>query len=103
MSGTTGSNWNSKASSWRLSSRARWNTSWSRTPGPESRHGRGDDQTDVAILDIPVRAVIVTDDQGVDLYRIPEVDPRSARRDGRILLNTSEETARFSAPSSSDP
>ena len=53
----------------------------------------------VAILDIPVRAVIVTDDQGVDLYRIPEVDPRSARRATvGYSLNTSEETARFSAP-----
>lgn len=52
-----------------------------------------------AILGTPVREVIVTDDQGLDLYRMPDADPRSSRSESAgHTPDAREETARFSAP-----
>ncbi|MEI2806898.1 MAG: response regulator [Albidovulum sp.] len=52
-----------------------------------------------AILGTPVREVIVTDDEGLDLYRMPDADPRSSRSEtAGHTPDASEETARFSAP-----
>lgn len=52
-----------------------------------------------AILGTPVREVIVTDDKGLDLYRMPDADPRSSRSEtAGHTPDASEETVRFSAP-----
>ncbi len=52
-----------------------------------------------AILGTPVREVIVTDDKGLDLYRMPDADPRSSRSESAgHPPDAREETARFSAP-----